>query len=354
MLFVIVPMTSWAFSNNMLENTMTLFIVISVYCCIVSLKNPTIFSSLLYGILSGVSIFLAVLVKGPIALFPLVVPFVSLSSEHQKLPKTVVTASVLVTTLALAFGLMFSLSTASAHFFKRYWSQQVLASVMGERETSASRFNVLKVVSRENLVPLLAAGLLTAAMYRLRKTTISSIHYRLCLYYLGIALAGSLPILISVKQKRWYAFPSLPFYALAIAVVFNDAALALERFLGENKKMCKYITVFSSTILCVAVFLMFLEKNAIRRDKDFHRDFSEQFLTIGERNIISAYPNHLAKHWSLVANMQRKFKASLSENMGHDYLLTTTEYMNSEQIPAKYKRKPPFHAKKYVLFHMDD
>src|SRR2546425_1268432 len=64
----------------------------------------------------------------------------------------------------------------------------------GERETSLSRFDVLTVVSRESLVPLLVGGILTAAVYRLRKSRIAAIHPRLFLFYLGIALAGSLPI----------------------------------------------------------------------------------------------------------------------------------------------------------------
>jgi len=354
MFFVILPMTSWAFSNNILENTMTFFIVMAVYCCIVGLNHPNVLLSLLYEILSGVCIFLAFLVKGPVALFPLAVPFISMINECKKLLRVIAMTCVLAITLAFSFGIMFYVSAESAHFLKRFLRQQILARVTGERATSTSRFIVLEAVSREILVPLIAGGLLTTAMYRHRKTTIFSMNYRLFLSYLCIALAGSLPLLISTDQKRWYTFPSLPFYALAIAVVFNDIARSFEQFIDENTKVYKHTLLSSLIILCIAIFSMFLEKNALRRDKDFHRDFSTQPLMIKGRAIISVYPKNLATNWALVANMQRKFKASLSENIGHDYLLTTIEYMNSEHIPSKYKRIPPFSAKKYVLFRLDE
>src|SRR5262249_8011616 len=52
LLCIVTPMTSWAIANNMLENMMTFFILLSVLLCLLSLKNPTIFFSCLYGILS--------------------------------------------------------------------------------------------------------------------------------------------------------------------------------------------------------------------------------------------------------------------------------------------------------------
>jgi hypothetical protein len=174
------------------------------------------------------------------------------------------------------------------------------------------------------------------------------------LYYLGIALAGSLPILVSAKQKRWYAFPSLPFYAMAIAVVFNDAALALERWVDDVKKIEKIIIVFSLIILCISLSFMFVEKNIPRRHKDFHTDFSTQKVAIEERKVISVYPIQLATHWTLVANMQRKFRASLSEHFGQEYLLTTTDYKDSAYISSHYTRIPPFNTKKYVLLKWND
>ena len=99
---------------------------------------------------------------------------------------------------------------------------------------------------------------------------------------------------------------------------------------------------------------MFLGKKHLGRDKDFHNDFSVQPLHIEEREIISVYPPGLEFEWALVANMQRKFRASLSENFGQEYLLTTTDYINSESIVSYYERIPPFNTKKYVFFKLHD
>jgi 4-amino-4-deoxy-L-arabinose transferase-like glycosyltransferase len=354
MLFIVTPMTSWAVANNMLENTMTFCILLSVLLCLLSLKNPTVFSSCVYSMLSGLSMFGAILIKGPVALFPLAVPLISMVHDAKKTMKVLTTVMILLATLLVSFGLMFATNMASVHFFKRYVSQQVLDSVTGAREISASRFHVFTVVGRESLVPLLVGCTLAALIYRLRQTTISSVHSRLFLYYLGIALAGSLPLLVSAKQKRWYAFPSLPFYAMAIAVVFNEAALALERWVDDKKKLETNIIVSSVIVLCIALFLMFVEKNTPRRHKDFHTDFSKQNVAIEEREVISVYPVQLATHWTLVANMQRKFRASLSEDFGQEYLLTTTDYIDSVYISSHYRRIPPFNTKKYALFKLND
>jgi 4-amino-4-deoxy-L-arabinose transferase-like glycosyltransferase len=354
LLFIVTPMTSWAVANNMLENTMTFCILLSVLLCLLSLKNPTVLFSYMYGILSGLSMFGAILIKGPVALFPLVVPLLSMMHDAKKTLKVLTTAIILFMTLVVSFSLMFATSMASVRFFKRYVSQQVLDSVTGAREISTSRFHVFTVVGRESLVPLLVGGTLAAFIYGRRLTVSSSVHSRLFLCYLGIALAGSLPILISAKQKRWYAFPSLPFYAMAIAVVFNDAALALERLVDDKKKIGKSILVSSAIILCVALFYMFLEKNIPRRHKDFHTDFSKKNVAIEERKVISVYPIQLATHWTLVANMQRKFRASLSETVGQEYLLTTTDYIDSAYIASHYTRIPPFTTRKYALFKLKD
>jgi hypothetical protein len=147
-------------------------------------------------------------------------------------------------------------------------------------------------------------------------------------------------------------FPSFPFYVLAIATAFNDVALTLERLISKN--IYQYILRFSIIFFISSIILMFFGRNYIGRDKDFHHDFSLQPLHIEAREIISVYPESLEKAWSLVANMQRKFKASLVQAPGQRYLLSTVEYKDSEHIPARYKLLYPAVPRKYLLLQLQE
>lgn len=153
---------------------------------------------------------------------------------------------------------------------------------------------------------------------------------------------------------RWYAFPSFPFYTLAIAIVFNDVALTLEKLIEKNKSLYRNILISSACILSLSIILMILGRAYIGRDKDFHNTFSMKPYDFRKREIISVYPENLTTQWSLVANMQRKFKASLAKDMGHTYLLSTTEYKNSSEISSMYKLLYPDNSNKYILFKLND
>ena len=95
-------------------------------------------------------------------------------------------------------------------------------------------------------------------------------------------------------------------------------------------------------------------KKSLRRHVSFHRDLSMQSLHLQKREIVSVYPDKLAKSWTLIANMQRIFKASLSENIGHKYLLTTTEKAIPEALSSKYIKLNNDSAQEYLLFELRD
>ncbi|MBM3223797.1 MAG: hypothetical protein FJZ47_08365, partial [Candidatus Tectomicrobia bacterium] len=324
LLVVLTPMTSWALANNMLETSMTLWIVLAVWLCVRSLQSPSPWCTTGYAILAGGSICAALLVKGPAALFPLVTPGIVPLEATSHLQKRALVLLILVATVVMVLLLLSVVQPAAVTFFTQYLQHQVLASVSGARETSGSRWLLLAVISREVLVPGLAATTLMVLMRR--HLSVSRAAWRLCCLFLGLALAGSLPLLISAKQKRWYALPSLPFYALAIAALCHAPALHYERLLHVSRAWRRRVIMMAVGVLLVAGLWMGLEWQALRRDADFHADFSVQPCRMAARQVISVYPSTLATQWSLVANMQRTCKASLSGELGQPYLLTTREH----------------------------
>ena len=354
LLFVIIPMTSWILSNNMLENTMTVFIMASACTCLLSLRSSKKSLSLIYGLLSGFNIFLAFLVKGPIALFALMIPLLAVIKIDKIFTKILLTSLYIILAFLLSLIFMFLNNDEAINFFSQYINRQIIASITGVRELASSRFSIFFAICSNMIIPLIFGGLLVIVAHRMKRFKISSINKRLFLFYLCIALVGSLPIHISPKQMRWYAFPSFPFYTLAIAIVFNDTALTLEKLIEKNKSLYRNVLISSACILSLSIILMILGRAYIGRDKDFHNTFSMKPYDFRKREIISVYPENLTTQWSLVANIQRKFKASLAKDMGHTYLLSTTEYKNSSEISSMYKLLYPDNSNKYILFKLND
>jgi hypothetical protein len=352
LLFVIIPMTSWILSNNMLENSMTVFSMASVCLSLLSLKSSRKSLALLYGLLSGLHAFLAFLVKGPVSLFTLIVPFISVIKREESFVKILLINFCVIFAFASSLAILLVKNDDAQYFMVQYLKRQIIESISGSRELSGSRLTIFFVMCREMLVPLVCVVLLAGIMRKIKKTMVCFINYRLLLYYACLSIISSMPIIVSQKQMRWYVFPSFPFYILAISVVFNDVAIALERFILENKHICDYIKRFSVMIFLLALLMMFLGKNYIGRYKEFYHDFSMQVLHIEPREIIAVYPENLFNHWSLVANMQRHFKASLAKDFGHNYLLSTTEYKMSNDIPSAYKLFNPEHPEKYIVFRL--
>ena len=352
LLFVIIPMTSWILSNNMLENSMTVFIMASVCLSLLSLKSSRKSLALFYGLLAGFNAFLAFLVKGPVSLFTLIVPFVSIIKKEESVTKILLINFCVIFTFSFSLAITFVNNDDARYFMVQYLKRQIIESISGSRELSESSFIIIFVACREMLIPLVFVVLLAGIMYKIKKTTMISVNYRLLLYYSCIALVSSVPIIISKKQMRWYVFPSFPFYVLAISVVFNGTAMAIEKFILENKHIHDYIKCFSVMIFVLSLLMMFLGKNYIGRYKEFYNDFSRQALHIEPREIISVYPEDLLHHWSLVANMQRHFKASLAKDFGHKYLLSTTAYKTYDDIPSAYKLFHPENPEKYIVFSL--
>src|SRR5690606_38222092 len=66
-----------------------------------------------------------------------------------------------------------------------------------------------------------------------------------------IGLFGSLPILLSVKQRTFYLVPSLPYFVLAIATLIYPYYIAITNNWKIGSKSIKYFKISASAIVLI-------------------------------------------------------------------------------------------------------
>jgi 4-amino-4-deoxy-L-arabinose transferase-like glycosyltransferase len=346
-LFVSFPITSWILANNMLENTMTVFVLLAVLLAILSIRSAARIKLLIYGFLSGVSIFLAFLTKGPAGMFPVVIPFIWMFTFRDiTFKKAFISTSAIVSGIVISVLVIVLSSPDAIAFFDVYLTNQVFNSLVGKRETASSHFAVLKRLFFESLAPFSFCII----VYLIKRAKFNLTANKKLLFFTLSSVSGILPLLISPKQMGWYLFPSLPFYSMALATLFENSVKSNEAYFFKNRKLNTLFYYVSSAILVSAIAWMLTEKGVIRKERDFHKDFSLQKCNIPERIIMSAYPPQLATNWSLVANMQRQFKVSLSDTFGHTYLISTVEYSEADTLKNNYKKIHPPKPSAFILY----
>jgi 4-amino-4-deoxy-L-arabinose transferase-like glycosyltransferase len=355
LMFVTLPMTSWLLANNMLEGTMTVFSTLAALLAICSLYSASKPIIVLSAFLSGLAIFCAILTKGPVGFFPFSIPAVWFITAGEK--KQWQRSVSVMGMMFLGFVVPFILVLAGGESLKSlslYYSQQVVASLSGTREKGTNNFWIVSVILREIIVPVII-GAIVWRLAKLKERTKNKLSFGMRFwFYLLIALGGSLPMVLSPKQMGWYIFPSLPFYSLAAASLFDKPFAHLQDILLKTKRRVAVIWIIAAVVFVSAIGWMFAENRQLRRQKEFHHDFSIQALNIPGRQVISVYPPELQHEWELVANMQRQFGMSLSDSLGHDYLLTTVEWQGYIDSLKKYKKIHPPQSARYVFYIRTD
>ena len=342
--FFVIPKVSWIYAHNMLEIPFGFFTTLSVYFALKSMKASHNKSSLGFGFLSGVSIALAFLTKGVIGLFPLVSPFLFyffMSKEKNRFALVLSYSGMLLALFMFTAWIIFY--DPAYTNITQYLKQQVFASLKGERK-NAERWFIFQRIFAEVLPPALIFYVVYYAFRKKSKIKISSGF----LFFLLTAIFASFPIVLSDKQTSWYIFPSFPFYALAVTILFAEPVSHLTKWLDANSYRKKMTLVSSGIIFLIAILSMLLDQNNIRRNENYFKDFIIQKLEIPEKQIISTCPTNLIYAWGLAARMMRDHKASLTKEAGKNFLLVRNH--ESCLIPASCSKYHPKKSYAYTLY----
>jgi len=336
------PLVSWTYANYMLENTVTVFILLSTYFMIKHFRKRNFFMIFL----AGISLFAAFMSKGLTALFIWFVPFfyfiIFKKNEKTAIIRILLDSFGLIVFTVLPFLIMLLVSENAELFFTHYFNEQILGSI-NQVQTVDSRFYIIRSLLNELIIPLgLSLFLIILLKIKKRKILFKTDVLKNALFFFLVALAGILPIMISLKQRSFYIVPALPFVAASFSFIVYDLILKFPDVVVFFKKsFFKYLS-YGLLVLSFVIIFIFVGKPG--RDKDVLHDVHILVKEIPEKSNVRI-SKELIKKWNLYAYLQRYGKISISDKIKAEYLLTETE-----NIPDTSYQKLNLDLKKHLLY----
>jgi 4-amino-4-deoxy-L-arabinose transferase-like glycosyltransferase len=263
--WILTPVVFWASTNNMLENSLTVFILTSFYFIL-----KYIYINKIQNILfAGFFLALGFLTKGFVVLFPISFLFIYfLFFKDYKLKKLVVGTLYLIISIIIPLFILFYFNESAYNSIIKYFEIQVLNSIQNV-ETVNTRFFIIKRLFSELLVLFFLLLLFLVFTRKITKSVpISHDSIKLFFLFFLFALTGVLPILITLKQSGYYILPSYPFFSIAFVLLFKSKLEHFSEYIFNRKSIYIITIVFS----LLGVFNVIRSYNSYGKDAIIIKD----------------------------------------------------------------------------------
>ena len=333
-IWIITPTVFWASYNNLLENTLTIFISLSILFYLKNQENKNVF----FILHSGFMLSLGFLTKGFVAFFPWTFPFLLWLIIRQKsFGKMIIDSiGIFVFTLIplLLLILLFPVARISLH---KYIDNQVIESLRNA-VTVDSRFDIVKRLFSE-LAPAAGLCILLLVWSRIRKypTILVKENSKKALVFVLLGLTGVLPIMLSMKQSGFYIIPAYPFFALGTGILMYPLIGSLINKINYDSRGFLFFKWFGYGLFFGGIILSIYFSDHYSRDKDKIKDIYTILPEIPHGTIINITPD-VYSDWSLHAYFGRFKNISLDPDSTNkrEYLLIKNEYY-SDTLNTNYK-----------------
>ncbi|MBR1644777.1 MAG: glycosyltransferase family 39 protein [Bacteroidales bacterium] len=323
LLLLAVSGTAWAANNNVLENTMTLFVLGSVLCMLQARHGQR----WLWLGMAGVLLWCAFLSKGPMGLFPLALPTLYACvcrGEERPWPsllRGVGHSAATLLGLMVAAGLTCLLWSEAAEALRDYVLRQTEASL---RPGDEPRYIILWKFFEHTLPLLLLTLVVWFATRRKCRRDASQVAEagvaatettRRWMRLLALLVAcGVLPVMLSRKQHAYYLLSVYPFCALLAALVCRPAVESLW------DKGRRWVTPLAAVALVGGIGLTAGRAGQASRDRLLLDDMERVCAQVGEGACVGV-PRTMLKQATFVTYCYRYHHVTLDAYRGHDFLL---------------------------------
>jgi hypothetical protein len=240
------PAVLWSYPNLVLDNTMAVFsllaalILISDFRFQISDLQNTLGKSRLgfkHLIICGVLLHLAFLTKGPVGLFPLVIPIIYWLFYRDKinLQNAIFQSFILGATCFGTLTLWYFYPPAKA-FWVKYFNIQLMSSIGETDQTEAYTGLDYLYIPKEILVQSVAFVIVGLVLFIFSKIKKTAFHFdneatKKAAFFMTIGLSGSLPMMISHKASSYFLLPSLPFFVIGFCLFLEPTVcIWIEKF----------------------------------------------------------------------------------------------------------------------------
>jgi len=342
-LWITIPVCFWSFSNNMLENTMGVFILAAVlFAC----KAGSGKAEILNMVAAGFFVFLASLTKGIPGFFPIAVPALWwLITRKTTFVSALKQTTIFVLVPAFIYIVLFmwpeSHESLSQYLFKRAFQR------IGEAPNVGSHFYILFRLFSELLPAMIFVSIifLIGGIKNIRANI--SEHVRLSLFFISIGFAGSLPLMLTRVQKGFYFVPSLPFFAVGFALLTAPYIYRWMLRIKAGGQLQKILVVFGFLLLASALIFSFMQVGKTRRNTEMLHDVYAIGKVVPLHTTVSVPDFETWNQWDLQSYFMRYYNISLDDQTQNRFLLIDRKL--HQNTVSGYTRVP-LETYRYALY----
>jgi 4-amino-4-deoxy-L-arabinose transferase-like glycosyltransferase len=331
----IIPVCFWAYANHVEETLMVVFATASVYYIYCALfRNEKTIRNLLLG---GLFIFLSTLTKGIQGAFPIIAAAIFwLVNRNISFRKMLTYSLLLLAVPAFIYTFLLLINPDVYASYEKYFRFRLVDTFNNVRPTTENRLELLKRLFLELLPVILLAGcvLFLTKKYRVTGNSEKSCK-RVAIWLLLIGLSGSLPLMVTLEQRRFYLVTAMPFFVLSMSMIVAPGISGLINKIDAAARSFKLLKLSQWILLVLAFVFAFYMKNEPKRDKDLLSDiyYIGQIVPEGE---VMNIPAEMYNDWGLRTYLIRNFRISLDDKVRTKYFLIRKD-LSEERIPENYK-----------------
>lgn len=347
LLFGIIPVVFWAYSNNVLEDTMVVYALAITNLIFSSSKSDG--RKYFRFTVAGILLFMAFMTKGFVGLFPIALPFFLWVIYRDKPFLKVVIDSAILTAIPVAIFFVLILVDEDAKLcLNTYLFERVFNSIQSVSNVSRRTMIMEKLVLQMLLPIIITSSLLLIQRFKFN-VKLDKSQKKQSLIFLLIGISASLPLMVTKEQRTFYLVTSMPFYAISLALISGNAVKLLVNNLSLSTSLKYFIRILSVLILVTALTLTITKVGNASRDGEILHDIYLIGPKIPQGEIICVDTDTWFKY-NIHSYFIRHYNISLSTDKNCRYFVFDKQYANTLNMDKlKYI---PLDTKKYDLYKL--